>query len=185
MYAIVGLGNPGEKYTNTKHNLGVRVVENIANESSSGFKLNKPLKAEIANATVGGTEVILAKPITFMNRSGEVAVKLVTSYRLRVMSDVVVVHDDISMELGTVKISQGSGAGKHHGVQSVIDHLGTKDFIRVRLGIGRGHGDLKEVVLSQFRSEELTVVYTMVENACNACKSVIVEGLEKAMNVYN
>ena len=120
-----------------------------------------------------------------MNNSGLAVKKMVTSYQLQVTRDVIVVHDDITLDLGQIKISKGAGAGNHNGVQSVIDQLKTKDFIRVRCGIGRGDGILKDVVLSRFKPDEKEIVEAMIKTATDACFMMVKEGLEKAINTFN
>jgi len=120
-----------------------------------------------------------------MNNSGSAVGKLVNNYQLQIASELIVVHDDITIDLGIVKISLGSGAGKHNGVRSIIDHLHSQDFIRVRLGIGRGEGDLKDVVLSRFRPDEQDEVIRMIEKSSEACTMLITDGVDTTMNRYN
>jgi len=189
MFLIIGLGNPGEKYKHTRHNVGYDVVEKIFNNPK--FQLHKHVQAELANIEISGKKVVLAKPVTFMNESGKAVEKLVKNYlpaqagQSRITNELIIIHDDISLELGTIKISRGAGAGNHHGVKSVIDHLGTQDFIRVRCGIGRGSGILSDVVLSSFMQDELDIVRPMVQRAAEAASMIVSEGVEHAMNVYN
>jgi PTH1 family peptidyl-tRNA hydrolase len=191
MILIVGLGNPGKEYKNTRHNVGFGVIDKIFNIHYStpiqypSFQLNKPLQSEIAHIEIEKESVLLAKPQTFMNNSGLAVKKMVTSYQLQVTRDVIVVHDDITLDLGQIKISKGAGAGNHNGVQSVIDQLKTKDFIRVRCGIGRGDGILKDVVLSRFKPDEKEIVEAMIKTATDACFMMVKEGLEKAINTFN
>lgn len=192
MKLVVGLGNPGEEYRMTRHNVGFEVVDELVQHKCcySGLaplmaRLNKSLKSEILECEIEDKNVILAKPQTFMNDSGIAVKKLVVSYQLSVVGDLIVVHDDISLELGQVKISKGAGAGNHNGVQSIINHLKTQDFIRVRCGIGRGEGILHDVVLSKFTPDEKETVEQMVKKASEACVMIVEEGLEKAMNEVN
>ena len=166
MFLIVGLGNPGEEYKNTRHNVGFDVIEKITNyelritseTQNTNLHFDKMVNSEIAKIRISSQEVILAKPQSFMNNSGLVVKKLLNSNQQLTISNLVIVHDDISMDLGQVKISKGAGAGNHNGVVSIINHLKTKDFIRIRCGIGRGDGVLSDVVLSKFRPDEKEVV---------------------------
>ncbi len=193
MKLIVGLGNYGDEYKGTKHNLGFQVIDQILNpklQAPNKFKianskLEKLFSAEIAEGKLGNKEVVLVKPHTFMNNSGVSVSKLLNTKYHMPHTDLIVVHDDITVELGKIKISKGSGAGNHNGVQSIIDHVKTKEFIRVRLGIGRGEGMLHEVVLSKFRTDEKGVVEEMVKKAVDACEAIVLDGLEKAMNKFN
>ncbi|KKR72800.1 MAG: Peptidyl-tRNA hydrolase [Microgenomates group bacterium GW2011_GWC1_41_8] len=193
MFLIVGLGNPGEEYKNTRHNVGFDVIEKITNyelritseTQNTNLHFDKMVNSEIAKIRISSQEVILAKPQSFMNNSGLVVKKLLNSNQQLTISNLVIVHDDISMDLGQVKISKGAGAGNHNGVVSIINHLKTKDFIRIRCGIGRGDGVLSDVVLSKFRPDEKEVVAEMVKKASEACVMIVKEGLEKAMNQVN
>lgn len=193
MYLIVGLGNPGEEYVGTRHNVGFRVLDTIQNSKLkaqseikfSDFQINKPLQAEISKGLFGEMPIVLVKPTTYMNNSGITVKKLVTDYQIPVTDSLIVIHDDITIDLGRVKISKGSGAGKHNGVQSIIDHLKTKDFIRVRIGVGRGEGDIKDVVLSKFTMSEQDMVNVVVDKTIHACVDIILSGLSVAMSVYN
>lgn len=200
MKIIVGLGNPGKEYTETKHNVGFKVLDTlIASDrfissnhfAATGeglkpiFKLDKLYQAEIAKGKIESNDVILAKPQTFMNDSGVAVKKLADANHIHSMSDIIVIHDEITIALGKIKISHESGAGNHNGVQSIINHLGTKEFIRIRLGIGRGEGLLHEAVLSKFKPEEKFFVESMVKEASDACYVLVEDGVERAMNRFN
>lgn len=176
MYIIVGLGNPGEDYTKTRHNLGFLVLDRLA----KGFSANHPLQVEMVTTD----DVVYAKPTTFMNNSGHAVKKLLDSFKTDTQH-LIVIHDDITLDLGQVKISKGAGAGNHNGVQSIIDNLSTKDFIRVRCGISRGDGVLHDVVLSKFKSDEEEIIQLMISKAADACNLIVKEGFEKAMNKVN
>ncbi|MBI4136597.1 aminoacyl-tRNA hydrolase [Candidatus Roizmanbacteria bacterium] len=188
MKLIVGLGNHGEKYKNTRHNIGFDVVQRLAmndvRSTNQNFHFDKISSSEILKGEIGDEEVIIARPQTFMNNSG-LAVKKLSDTSNLAPETLIIVHDDISLELGQVKISKNAGAGNHNGVQSIIDHLKTKDFIRIRCGIGRGDGILSDVVLSKFRPDEKEMVDQMIQKARDACVVIVKEGLEKAMNVVN
>lgn len=145
MKIIVGLGNPGEKYKNTRHNVGFLGLDRIMNQESrimniqylQSFKLEKKLDAEIAKLKLGNTDIILVKPQTFMNLSGKAVKKILDFYKIKAEKDLIVIHDDIDLEFGKVKIKNSGSSAGHNGVQSIIDELGTENFIRVRIGIGR------------------------------------------------
>jgi len=200
MKLIVGLGNPGKEYENTKHNVGFKVVETlIMNEKfiasslfvhtgdtlNPVFKLDKLYQAEIAKGKIENEEVVLVKPQTFMNNSGASVKKLVDTHHISSMSDIIVIHDDITIDFGKIKVSHEGGAGNHNGVQSIMNHLGNSEFIRVRLGIGRGAGILQDVVLSRFKPEEIQTVQEMIKHASEACYTIVEDGVERAMNRFN
>lgn len=130
MLLIVGLGNPGKEYALTRHNVGWLVIDEVAAQQNLSWKLQKKLQAEVAK----NAEMILAKPQTYMNLSGAAVSSVVTSYELRV-TNIAVIHDDIDLEFGTIRVSQNASSAGHKGVQSIIDSLSTKDFWRVRVGI--------------------------------------------------
>ncbi|MFA5932544.1 MAG: aminoacyl-tRNA hydrolase [Microgenomates group bacterium] len=192
MKIIIGLGNPGEKYENTRHNLGFRVVD----EYVSGIKYqvsweeNKKLKSYIAKTD----QFIFVKPQTFMNNSG-MGVKLVADYFKVPLSDIILIHDELDLPLGKIKIRIGGGGSGHHGVESVIKDLGSPDFIRVRLGIGNIHSiggeragkhfDANRFVVEDFIPSEKSKVKTMIKEAVKATEMVIEKGLEAAQNQYN
>jgi len=200
MKLIVGLGNPGREYEETKHNVGFKVLDALIGSDKfissnhfamtgeglkPSFKLDKMYHAEIAKGKIQTHDVILVKPQTFMNDSGVSVKKLADVNHITSMTDIIVIHDEITIELGKIKISHESGAGNHNGVQSIINHLGNKEFIRVRLGIGRGAGLLHDVVLSKFRPEEKFFVEAMIKTASDACYIIVEDGVERAMNRFN
>jgi len=153
MKLIIGLGNPGKKYEKTRHNLGFMAVDFLReNIGAPNFKMNKKCNAGISKTD----EIILAKPQTFMNNSGEAAAKLLSFFKL-MPADLIVIHDDLDLEFGKIKLGAGHGAAGHKGAQSIIDYLGTKDFNRIRLGVGRPplHIPPEDYVLQNFSSEEL------------------------------
>ena len=191
MYLIVGLGNPGEEYKETRHNVGYAVIDEIRKLGNSEINeavplfLNKPLKSEIGTMAVGKAKITVVKPVTYMNNSGLAVKKIISQFRNFAIPNLIIIHDDITLDLGTVKISKGAGAGNHNGVQSIIDHLKTQDFVRVRCGIGRGNGTLTDVVLSKFTQDEHRIVGQMISRATETCIEIVRHGVEKAMNRYN
>lgn len=193
---IVGLGNPGEKYTATRHNIGSLVLEGLLKElaplRNSQWAKEEKTKSEVAK--IEG--VILARPQTFMNACGFAVVKLVNFYKIE-PSDFWVVHDDLDLPLGKIKIRQGGGTAGHHGLESITRELGTTDFVRFRLGIGRPRGhdawekmnikrrEVEKYVLSEFRFEERKEVRELVKRANKALQVALGKGLEEAMNRFN
>lgn len=169
MKLIVGLGNPGKEYEKTRHNIGFMAVEDLRLkiEGFSNWKLSSPLEAEICRGHIASCceDVILAKPQTFMNASGQSVKKLITNYKL-LITDLLVIHDDLDLPLGTLRLTFGSGSAGHNGVQSIIDALGTKDFWRLRIGIGPKKGDAKQFVLKPFsRLQQLKLKKTLALTA--------------------
>ena len=195
MFYIVALGNPGEKYAYTRHNVGWLALDYFVEKLQLPAPVeSKPFSGKVSRAVVGDNEVVLLYPSTFMNNSGGAVVKLVPKGEI---DNLVVVHDDIDLPFGTVKIGKGRGAGGNQGVQSVIDAMGSKDFIRVRIGIapksfwtGRvtrpsGGGPLERFVLKPFTRSEQKQVAEVCELASSVLSAIIKEGVEQAMNKYN
>ena len=182
---IVGLGNPGEKYRRTRHNVGVMVVDALAAEAGAHHWYEEA-DALVAEAEIEGQPVLLVKPQTFMNRSGAAAAGLVSAHEAT-PADVFVVLDDVALELGTLRIRERGGHGGHNGLRSVVECLGTEDFPRLRIGIRRGEveGDLADYVLASFPEEEVLVVQEVVGAAAEALEWAIQEGTESAMTRYN
>lgn len=174
MILIVGLGNPGEKYKRTRHNLGFRVLDELQKiHSFSDWQMKKKLKAEISEGVITGQKTILAKPQTFMNDSGTAAKKLTTNYKLPT-TNLFVVHDDLDLEISKIKVVRNRGSAGHKGVQSIIDYLGTKDFIRCRLGIKPQEKEIKNVekfVLQKFDKEEEIIIKETIKQACQIIES--------------
>lgn len=191
MKLIIGLGNPGEKYDNSRHNLGFAVVDELVNKLDVGdWGLDKKLKCEI----VKSGELILIKPQTFMNNSG-MAVALVADYYKIAPEDIIVIHDNLDLMLGKIKVRKGGAAAGHHGVESVIKALGTDQFIRVRLGIGNQRSHLGEhhrvsfeaekFVLDKFSPKEHSEIKNLVKHAVRALEILIEGGIGLAQNQFN
>jgi PTH1 family peptidyl-tRNA hydrolase len=153
-YLIVGLGNPGKEYERSRHNLGFFVVDEIVARHGA-VSSNTKLQTKLWTTKLAGTTVLLTEPQTFMNLSGNAVAPLARAKKIA-PDHLIVVHDDLDLPLGTIRISRGASAGGHNGVQSVIDTLGTKDFTRVRIGIGRPANDqpIEDYVLTRFTAEE-------------------------------
>lgn len=198
MKLIIGLGNPGEKYEKTRHNLGFMVLEqflkNYEPVEKTEWKIEEKIKSEIAQIYWSGEKIILAKPQTYMNNSG-LAVKLAISYWQLAISDVWVMHDDIDLLLGKIKIRLGGGSAGHRGIESIIKNLGTDKFVRFRLGIGReslrlGGKSLKlkntdDFVLGEFTGSERGKARKLIKKGATAVESALERGLDAAMNRFN
>ncbi|TAL10936.1 MAG: aminoacyl-tRNA hydrolase [Nitrospirae bacterium] len=184
MRLIVGLGNPGQAYVGTRHNAGFLVVEALA--ADAGLKFRRHGEAAVARGHVGGDQVTLVKPQTYMNRSGPVVAALVADLALD-LGDVLVVHDDLDLDPGRLRIKSRGGAGGHNGVLSLIDALGSDRFARLKVGIGRppAGDDAAEYVLAPLPSRERTVLDDAVQQAVQALECWIAEGLMAAMNRFN
>lgn len=195
MKLVIGLGNPGEKYAGVRHNLGFVVVDELAKSFDNGqWTFDKKLKSEILNSQFSNVKCILAKPQTYMNNSG-LAIRLLTTYYHLPATDLIVVHDDLDLPLGKIKVRMGGAAAGHHGVESIIEALGTDKFIRVRLGIGNlrtqssehkhAHVDTNKFVLESFIHSEKSKIKHMIKQTVKALDILLEQGLEKAQNQYN
>lgn len=185
MTLIVGLGNPGRKYSNTKHNIGFMVVDKLAEKYSFTFHEIKDYL--ISKGSIEGKEVAIVKPTTFMNLSG-IAVKKLLNDQIKenLPNSLIVVQDDIDLPLGKIKIKRNGSSGGHRGIKSIIDNIGTKDFIRVKIGIGKKDGvEVSEYVLSSFSKEEKSIIKRKILQSTEAIVTILTEGLERAMNIYN
>jgi PTH1 family peptidyl-tRNA hydrolase len=187
MFLIAGLGNPGRLYLHSRHNVGFHVVELLAKRRRLSFEHRKA-KALIARGRIGESDVVLAKPQTFMNLSGTSVVPLLRSLRLA-PGDLLVVYDDLDLAVGTLRLRPSGSAGGHHGMESIIGGLGDREFPRLRIGIGRpGDRSPDEVagyVLSDFSGAERTIMSEVYARAADAIECVVGEGLSVAMNRYN
>lgn len=186
---IAGLGNPGEKYKETRHNIGFWDIDELASRWGVGKFQNK-FKAEYAlvpPATAGGTGVLLLKPQTFMNLSGEAIGAAVGFYKIPVATHVLILSDDVDLPVGSLRLRLSGGAGGHNGLKSVIQHLGTQDFARLRLGVGRSTAGLPTDVhvLGKIPSEEKPAYLNMTRAAADAVELCGKEGLARAMNTVN
>jgi len=189
MKLIVGLGNPGRKFEKTRHNLGFMVLDEFAKKKKfPKFKLKKEFLAMISEKKIGEKKIVLAKPQTFMNNSGKSVKFLIENWKLK-SENLIVVHDDLDIPFGKIKISFGRGSAGHKGVQSIIDEIGTKDFVRVRVGIGtannRAKSNKKNLVLQKFSKKEEKILKKVIDLTCKAIEISIKEGAEKAMSEFN
>jgi PTH1 family peptidyl-tRNA hydrolase len=183
---VVGLGNPGKEYDKTRHNVGFDVLDELVRRTGSTLRRGWTVPAWTGRAEIEGKNVLLVKPRTFMNRSGQ-AVAAATQKKGLEPADVIVVLDDLELPRGQIRIRKKGGAGGHKGLRSVIEALGTEDFTRIRVGVGpRPAGeDLVDHVLARFTAEERREVEKAVEVAADAVAAVLRDGVEKAMNEFN
>ena len=185
MRLVAGLGNPGEKYRRTRHNVGFLVIDVLAARGNARAA-REDEDIAVAEADIAGEPVLLAKPLLFMNRSG-IAIERLMRKEGVAPSDLVVVVDDVSLEIGTLRVRERGTHGGHNGLRSIIDLLGTDDFPRVRVGIRKGDppADLAGWVLSEFPPEDVLVVQEIVGWAADAVACLLRDGAEEAMNRYN
>ncbi len=187
MWVIAGLGNPGERYSSTRHNIGFIVVDKLSGEH------NIPLAVKdnysIGRGTIDSDPVVLLKPLTYMNLSGTAVRKVLKRLNLLREGEIhnlIVVHDDLDIATGAIKIRRSGSSGGHKGIESIIRETGTKDFIRVKIGIGRDlHLPVDEYVLRRFRPAEKKLIEDVIIKAVTAIESIVTCGVEKAMNTYN
>jgi len=185
MKCIVGLGNPGKKYNKTRHNVGFMVIDELAGRY--GWKLKKDkFNGKSTVETCDGEKVILLKPQTFMNLSGESVRPLMDFYQID-PEDVLVIYDDLDLPAGKVRLRQKGGHGGHNGIRSIIDHIGTKEFKRVRIGIGRPDSAMPIVdyVLRPFSKEQQEDVQSSIKKSADACETWLQKPFAEVMNEYN
>ncbi len=181
---IVGLGNPGAEYCQSRHNLGFMVIEAYAKANNLNF--TERFESLVARFDKKG--IILAKPMTYMNRSGISISAIIKNFGI-LPEDILVVHDDIDMNLGRIKLSKNGGSGGHRGIESIINALSTKEFVRLKIGVGRPKDSkemaIKDYVLSTFEPETLSLLNEIIARATHAIDLYLEKGLERAMSVVN
>jgi PTH1 family peptidyl-tRNA hydrolase len=185
-YLIVGLGNPGPEYHDTRHNVGFRCADALAAARGITFEQKKKSKAKYADGTLGGKRILIAKPQTFMNLSGSSVQGLATFYQIP-PKNIIVIFDDLDLPLGTLRIRSKGGSGGHKGLTDIIQRLGTQDIPRIRFGIGRppDRMDPAAYVLRRFDPDELAIVTPTVNRVIQTIEAWLSEGIEIAMNRYN
>lgn len=186
MYIITGLGNPEKKYVNTRHNIGFDVIDAIAEKNGIVLGERKH-KAVIGKGIVAGHKAVLVKPLTYMNLSGESVRSVIDFYKVDVKSELIVISDDVSLDMGQIRIRKRGSDGGHNGLKNIIMHLGHDEFVRVRMGVGEKppRVDLADYVLGHFSSEEREVMNESARTAALAIETVIMDGPDAAMNKYN
>lgn len=193
MKLIVGLGNPGRIYAHNRHNIGFMCVSHFA--KAQGIRFDKKQgQARTGTGEVAGNKLIVARPQTHMNLSGESVIRLVNKFNIS-LNDLLVIHDDLDLPLGKMRLGQGSGSGGHKGIDSIITHLGSQDFPRIRIGIGRPpiiegsaedrEADIVAYVLNDFTTDEKKVITEVIPEVSEAILYLLSEGLTAAMNKYN
>lgn len=185
MKIIIGLGNPSREYQGTRHNIGFDAVTRLCDDYRIRLD-SKEHKALCGKGCIGGEKVILAQPQTYMNLSGE-SVRALTDYYKVGAEDIIVIYDDISLDAGQLRVRPKGSAGGHNGIKSIIAHLGTEEFARIRIGVGDKpkEWDLADYVLGHFSKEEEPVIREALGRAAKACECMITEGIAEAMNLYN
>lgn len=186
MFIIAGLGNPGREYENTRHNIGFQVIDDIAKKYQITM-LERKHKAIIGKGYIDGHKVILVKPLTYMNLSGESIREAADYYKVDVTTQLVVISDDISLNVGQLRIRKRGSAGGHNGLKNIILHLGSENFIRIRMGVSdkpQGY-DLKDYVLGHFTDKEKEVLEETSEKAQEAVRMILQGDVDGAMNQYN
>lgn len=184
---LIGLGNPELKYLDTRHNIGFMIVDACAQEWGLSWQEEKRFQGWIAEGIAkGGKKVRLLKPTTYMNRSGQ-SVRAVYDWYKIPLHSLLVVYDDLDLPLGSLRLRKSGSAGGHNGMKSIISHLGTQDFSRLRIGIGKSNqpGETVSHVLGKFTPDEKPVIETVIKQGVKAIELAMQDGIEKAMNQYN
>lgn len=186
MYIIVGLGNPEKKYEGTRHNVGFDVIDAIADKYNISVDTKKHL-AYVGKGVIEGQKVVLLKPQTYMNLSGESVRSVVDFYKVDPETEVLIIYDDVSLDVGQLRIRKKGSAGGHNGIKSIISHLGTSTFPRIKVGVGekpKGY-DLADYVLGKFSKAEQEVMQEGYKNAAEAVALIVQDNIDKAMNDFN
>ncbi len=183
MKLVVGLGNPGKQYSGNRHNVGFMVVDELARRWSAD-PFREKFKAELSRARRGSDEAILLKPLTFMNLSGESVQKALAFYKLG-LPDLIVIHDELDLPFGAVRVKVGGGLAGHNGLKSIVQHAAGPDFVRVRVGVGRPPQKGADHVLSDFSKLECSELSGVLERASLAVSDILDRGVSAAMNLHN
>ena len=186
-YLFVGLGNPKEKYENTRHNIGFMVIDKIAdNFQFPKFDIRSNFNAQIAKGTIENKNIFLVKPMTFMNLSGKSVSKIARFYKI-ISEKIIIIHDDIDIPLGKIKIVKNRGSGGHKGIESIIKETGNRNFIRIRIGISplQKPKNAETFVLQKFKKEENFLVNDISKETIKAIEMLLKEGIEKSASLFN
>lgn len=184
MKIIAGLGNPGAEYASTPHSVGFEAVDAIAAEFGGAWEEKRQYRCLWAQVRIGAESCILVKPQTYMNLSGD-SVATVVKYRNAAPADLIVVHDDIDLALGRLRIRRGGSCGGHNGVRNIIERLGSQDFTRVKIGVGKDRANVVAHVLGKFDPASRQIADAAVAAAAKAVVAVVGSGVEQAMNLFN
>ncbi|MBN2804888.1 MAG: aminoacyl-tRNA hydrolase [Deltaproteobacteria bacterium] len=183
-FLIAGLGNPGIQYSLTRHNVGFIVADMLLSMMRGGNYLEK-FNAEYSKCNYKSFQAVILKPMTFMNLSGQSVSRACSFYKIGI-NQVIIIHDDIDLDYGIVRVKSGGGTGGHKGIESCKQELGTTDFLRVRVGVGRPvHGDVSNFVLSNFSADEQIILESVVKTAAEAVMHILEFGTTKTMNQFN
>lgn len=185
-WLVVGLGNPGPTYERTRHNIGAVVVDELARRSTSPLKRHKKALAEVAEIKIGPNKVVIAKPLSYMNESGG-PVKALSAFYKVPLEQIIILHDELDIAIGTIRIKLGGGDNGHNGLKSIRSAFGSGEWYRIRLGIGRppGSQDPSDFVLKPFSSSEQTEVTILRESGADATEKLILDGLIAAQSTFN
>lgn len=186
MYVIAGLGNPKKEYDNTRHNIGFSVIDMLADKTGISVNTAKH-KGLLGAGYLNGQKIILVKPLTYMNLSGECIREVLDYYKVDGSTNLIVIHDDISLEPGIIRVRKKGSAGGHNGLKNIIQHLGKNQFVRIKVGVGEKPAgyDLADYVLGHFDREEQVLMKQVSEEVCEAVQMILEKGPDAAMNVYN
>lgn len=183
MKVIVGLGNPGKKYRDTRHNLGFKVIEEISSNFPKSSSKRK-FKCQIKIIEINKEEILLVQPLTFMNLCGPALFNLLKFYKIEI-KNILVICDDINLPLGKIRLRSAGSSGGHKGLQSIIDSFQSNKFPRLRIGIGKPEENAIDYVLGKFKEEEKKVISDSIKSAAEIVEKIIIFGLEKCMSKYN
>ncbi|MBI5699203.1 aminoacyl-tRNA hydrolase [Candidatus Saganbacteria bacterium] len=185
MFLIMGLGNPGKVYENTRHNIGFKAIDALADRLKiASLRLMQKCQAFIGEAEFSGHKLILAQPATFMNNSGAAAAQLLRWHKIP-LDHLIVVYDDVDLPAGSLRLREKGTAGGHHGIESLIAHLHSTEFMRIRVGIGREGAEVTEYVLSKVPPSEREALEVAIQSAAEAALMIVAEGPAAAMNQFN
>jgi len=184
---MVGLGNPGAEYARTRHNVGFLVVEELARRVAANWNLEKKFESRIAKADRAGRKILFAEPQTFMNASGEAVGALINFYRVPIQQ-LLVIADDADLPFGEIRLRVKGSSGGHHGLESIEKHIGSREFARLKIGIGRtkdGRREITNYVLGKFSADETKLLEKVLQRAADQAECWVADGIEKAMNRFN
>ena len=184
MKVIVGLGNPGAQYANTPHSVGFETVDKIVAEIGATWEMKKRENALVARGVFAGADVLFVKPQTFMNLSGEAVAPLV-KYSNSSAADLLVIQDDIDLAVGRLRVRKGGSCGGHNGVRNIIERLGTPEFVRLKIGVGKDKSNVIGYVLGKFDPESRKIMDLVVAEAAKAAAAIVKSGPDQAMNQFN
>lgn len=183
MFLIVGLGNPGEKYEHTRHNTGFDAIEKVASKYDIKIE-KKKFKGLYGSGIINNEKVILLKPYTYMNLSGESVREAAEFYKIK-NENIIIIHDDISLDVGKIRMRSKGSAGGHNGIKNIILNLSSDEFPRIKIGVGKPIGNLVDYVLGRFKDDDRVIMEKVFDVVTEAVSCIVADGLEKSMNKYN